>query len=149
MKRNRVVFLISALVLLTAAVAAVHLSGRAAPVEGTLRVEKGGNAVELPIAKLELANVRGTVVNGKGESRAIDAPGLLLSAVLEAADVQAETQVTVTADDAYSAAVSAAELSAPDMVYLIQQEDGGMQMVVFGDANSKRNVSDVAMVTVE
>lgn len=149
MKKNRVVLLISALVLLTAAAAAVRLSGRAVPAAGTLRIEKGGNAVELPVAELELANVRGTVVNGKGESRAIDSQGLLLSAVLDAADVQAEAQVTVTADDAYSAAVSAAELSAPDMVYLIQQEDGGMQMVVFGDANSKRNVSNVAMVTVE
>lgn len=149
MKKYRAVLLAAALVLLTAVAAAIHLSGRTAPAEGALRVEKDGKAVELSIAGLELEDVQGSVVNGKGETRVIDGQGLLLSAALDAAGVQAASHVTVTADDEYSVVVTAEELSAPDMVYLIQQEDGKMQMVVFGDANSKRNVSNVARLTVE
>ena len=46
-------------------------------------------------------------------------------------------------------AVTAEELAAPDKVYLIAQEEDGVQLVVFGDSNSKRNVSNVVRVTVE
>ena len=63
--------------------------------------------------------------------------------------MQADRQVTVTADDEYSAVVTAEELAAPDKVYLIAQEEDGVQLVVFGDSNSKRNVSNVVRVTVE
>ena len=93
--------------------------------------------------------VQGTVVNGRGESRAIDGQGVLLSALLERAEMRADVQITVTADDEYSAVVTAEELAASDKAYLIAQEEGGVQLVVFGDADSRRNVSNVVRVTVE
>lgn len=136
------------LVLLTAAVAVVHLAARTAVPEGALRVEYGDRALELPLEQLELTAVHGTVVNGKGEARTVDAQGILLSQVLREAGIAEFSEVTVTADDEYSAAVTAEEIAAPDKVYLIRQDEGGMQLIVFGDGNSKRNVSGAVRLSV-
>ena len=150
MKKNRIITLaVSILLFVTVIAAFLHLSGRISPTEGALYIEKNGRAVELAISDLVMEPVQGTVVNGKGETRTIDGQGFLLSALLEQAEMQAGHQVTVTADDEYSAVVAAEELCASDKVYLIVQEEGGVQLVVFGDANSKRNVSNVVRVTIE
>ena len=137
------------LVLVTAAVAVFYLTTRPAAPEGALRIENGGQVTELPLERLELVPVRGTVVNGKGEERTVDAQGVLLSEVLREAGISEFAQVAVTADDAYSAAVTAEEVHEPDRVYLIQQEEGGLRLIVFGDSNSKRSVSDVVSLSVK
>lgn len=139
---------IIALVLLTATVAVVYLSTRPDTPEGTLRIENGGQVIELPLERLEMIPVRGAVVNGKGEERAIDAQGVLLGQVLREAGISAFAEVTVTADDAYNAVVTAEEIGEPDRVYLIRQDEGGLRLVVFGDSNSKRSVSDVVSLSV-
>lgn len=149
MKKIKPIYIvIAALVLLTAAAAAVHLTQRAHVAAGTLRVEHGGKAVELDVGRLELSPVQGTVRNGKGEERSIDGQGVLLSQVLEQAGVGGYTAVTVTADDEYSAAVTADEAAQPGRVYLLLQEDGSLRLVVFGDENSKRSVSNVKLICV-
>lgn len=137
------------LILVTAAVAVFYLTTRPAAPEGTLRIENGGQVTELPLERLELVPVQGTVVNGKGEERTVDAQGVLLSEVLREAGISEFAQVAVTADDAYSAAVTAEEVHEPDRVYLIQQEEGGLRLIVFGDSNSKRSVSDVVSLSVK
>ena len=55
----------------------------------------------------------------------------------------------MTADDAYNAVVTAEEIAEPDRVYLIQQDEGGLRLIVFGDSNSKRSVSNVASLSVK
>lgn len=138
------------LILVTAAAAAFHLTTRAAVPEGVLRVElAGGQTKELSLEKLKLVPVQGTVVNGKGEESAVDAQGILLSDMLREAGVTEYSVVTVTADDEYSAQVTAEEIAESGKVYLIRQEEGGMQMIVFGDENSKRKVSDVVRLSVQ
>ena len=57
-------------------------------------------------------------------------------------------KVLVVADDAYSAEVTAEEIAAPGQVYLMRQEDG-IRLVVFGDSNSKRNVTNVVRLEVK
>lgn len=137
-----------ALVLLTAVVAVFYLTTRPVVPEGTLRIENGGRVIELPLERLELIPVRGTVINGRGEERTVDAQGVLLSEVLREAGISEFAEVTVTAGDAYHAAVTAEEIAEPDRVYLIQQDGGGLRLIVFGDSNSKRSVSDVASLSV-
>ena len=44
--------------------------------------------------------------------------------------------------------VTAEDVNAPDRVYLIRQEENGMQLIVFGDDNSKRNFSDVERLSI-
>ena len=137
------------LVLITAAVAIFYLITRPAASEDMLRIENGSQVMELPLERLEFIPVQGTVVNGKGEERTIDAQGVLLSEVLREAGISEFTEVTVTADDAYNAVVTAEEIAEPDRVYLIQQDEGGLRLIVFGDSNSKRSVSDVASLSVK
>ena len=140
---------IIALVLLTVIVAIVYLSTRPNTPEGTLRIENGSQVIELPLERLKFLPVRGTTVNGKGEERTIDAQGVLLSEVLWEAGIEEFSEATVTAGDAYNATVTAEEIAAPDRVYLIQQDEGGLRLIVFGDSNSKRSVSDVASLSVK
>ena len=140
--------IVIALVLITAMVAVFYLNTRTAAPKGTLLIEYGDQALELPLEQLKLTAVHGTVVNGRGEERAVDAQGILLSQVLREAGVTDFSEVTVTADDEYSARVSAEEAAETGKVYLIQQDEGWMQLIVFGDGNSKRNVSNVERLSV-
>lgn len=149
-KISSVQVMVLILLLVTAAAAAFHLTTRAAIPEGALRVElAGGQVKELSLERLKLVPVQGTVVNGKGEESTINAQGVLLADVLREAGVTEYSVVTVTADDEYSARVTAEETAEPGKVYLIRQEEGGMQMIVFGDENSKRKVSDVVRILVQ
>ena len=137
------------LVLITTVVAVIYLTTRPATQEGILRIENGGQVIELPLKRLTFASVHGTTVNGKGEERTIDAQGVLLDQVLREAGISEFAEVTVTADDAYNAIVTAEEIAEPDRVYLIRQDEGGLRLIVFGDRNSKRSVSDVASLSVK
>ena len=149
MKNRRVWLLISALAVLTAILAAIHFATRDAVPEGTLKIETSTLTLEVTLSDLELTEVKGSAVNGKGEEKAIDAQGILLSNLLEQLQISGFERVTAEADDAYSASVSAAEIAAPNKVYLITQEDSGVQLMVFGDSNSKRHVSGVVCLKIQ
>lgn len=149
MKKNKLtIIIVAVLVIITAIIAAVHLSSRVSPPKGVLRIEAAGKVTELPLSQLELTNVHGTVVNGKGEERTVDAQGLLLSDVLAQAGVSTYAEVTVVADDEYTAVVTADEVEASDRVFLLIEAGEQPQLLVFGDTNSKRNVSNVIRLVV-
>ncbi len=98
-------------------------------------------------AELPLQQVKGTISNAKGETFPIDAKGISVAAFLDELDISGYSKVTVVADDEYRAEVSADEVAADSVVYLIE-EDGGVKMLVFTDKNSKRNVSNLVRVEV-
>ncbi|MCI8698798.1 MAG: hypothetical protein HFF29_06810 [Oscillospiraceae bacterium] len=149
MKKNRpAILLLAVLLAVTAAAAGIHLSTRQTAQMGTVLVEYGGKVEELSLDRVELTAVRGTVINGKGEERRVDAQGAPLSAVLAEAGITSYTQAAVTADDEYSVTVTQEEATAPDRVFLIVQEGERPQLLVFGDPNSKRNVTNVIRLTV-
>lgn len=149
MKKNRLAILLLAVLLaVTAAAAGIHLSTRQTAQMGTVLVEYGGKVEELSLDRVELTAVRGTVINGKGQERRVDAQGAPLSAVLAEAGITSYTQTAVTADDEYSVTVTQEEAAAPDRVFLIVQEGERIQLLVFGDPNSKRNVTNVIRLTV-
>ena len=68
--------------------------------------------------------------------------------MLEAAGIEKFTRVCATANDEYSAVITAEEILNPSRVYIMETEKG-LNLVVFGDSNSRRNVSDVARLGVE
>ena len=148
-KVEPVKIVIIVLVLITTVVAIFYLTTRPATQEGILRIENGGQVIELPLERLTFASVHGTTVNGKGEERTIDAQGILLDQILREAGISEFTEVTVTADDAYNAVVTAEEIAEPDRVYLIQQDEGGLRLIVFVDRNSTRSVSYVEYLSVK
>jgi hypothetical protein len=115
---------------------------------GQLVVSYQNKQQEVVFAQLPLQQIQGTISNAKGQTFPVDAKGLSAEAFLAALNISGFSKMTVVADDEYRAEVSAAEIAAEDTVALILQEDGGVQMVVFTDSNSKRNVTNVVRVEV-
>ncbi|MCM1148864.1 MAG: hypothetical protein NC319_02090 [Butyricicoccus sp.] len=146
-KKRTVALSFTALIILTVILAAVHLNTRVRVPAGTLQIETAQGSVSVFLSELELRTVRGTLVNGKGEEKDVDAQGLLLSELLAACRVAVSTQVTAIAADEYSAVVTADEVSEADGVYLAV-EDGSARLIVFGDPNSKRQVTDIVRLVV-
>ena len=150
MKRSRKITLLvlAVLIALTAAVAVIHLSARTEEPEGAIRVECAGESVTVAWDTLELVPVQGQMKTGKGELREIDAQGILLQDLIRAAgfDPADCAGADVAAADSYHAQVSRQELLEEDKVYVIAQETGGFRQIVFGDENSKRNISDLTDV---
>ncbi len=145
MKKKYLIWLIAVIVVLTAILAAVHLSHREAPAQGSLLVKAGGQTITVAEKDLTFVPVEGTTVNGKGEEKQISGEGVALREVLAQAGVQAVAQVTVFADDEYSAVVTADELAEDGRVWLLHTEEG-YRLIVFGDKNSKRDVKNVARI---
>lgn len=148
MKKNAKLWILAGVLVLTAAVAVIHLTTRTVVPEGRLLIVYNGAESEITLSELDLQPVRGTVSNAKGETRTIDAQGIPVADVLSQAGVDDFTKVTVVADDEYRAEVMEEELSSNGQIYFILQEEGGFQMIVFTDSNSKRNVSNVARIEV-
>lgn len=150
MKRtSRSTWLIAALTLLTAALAMAYLATRDTAPIGTVRIESPGKTADIALSQLELSSIKGSILNGKGEEKVIETQGLPMSQLLQQNRFEGFSSVTVTADDAYSAAVTAEEIASPGRIYLTLQEDDGIRLLVFGDADSKRQVSNVVKLYVQ
>lgn len=150
MKRKKQYLVILALLVLTAVLAALHLTTRVSVPENAIRVTWNGKTTYLDVSDIGGEEVQGTLVNGKGKETAIDAQGMALSRALEKAyvDVSAVQSVTVTARDEFSAEVSGEELRQAGKAYLLCDEEGAM-LVVFGDSNAKRKVHQVERIDVQ
>jgi len=129
--------------------AVVHLTVRQDVPQGTLLLVTKEGQTSISLASLPLAAVKGTLTNARGETREISGEGIPLSAVLESTDVNSFSQVTITAEDEFSATVTREEINMPEKVYLVSQGEDSFQLVVFGDADSRRNVTDVIRLEVE
>ena len=140
MKSKKAVYVIlTVLLVLVAVLAAAHFATRESVPEGAVLVRQDGRERTIDPEKLFQTQVTGAIVNGKGEERSIDAQGIALE---ELANGE-YTAVKVTSDDEYSAEVSADEV---ENAFLILNADHSVQLVVFGDANSKRAVRNVVSV---
>ena len=140
MKQKKLILMIlAALVLLTAALAIVHLCTRDQVPEGALMVTCDGETSYIEIDKLTMTEVSGTVTNGKGEEKTIRGPGVPLFSLLDGEFRSA----VVSAEDEYTATVG---IEDAENAFLILSENGSMRLVVFGDANAKRDVKQVVKV---
>ena len=148
MKKSKVVFLILLLVALTGVLAAVHLTTRDKVGENEVQLTYQDKTYSVEYKKLDLEQVTGTRVNGKGEEKKVEAPGILLRKLLEEKDIEEYSQVTVVSDDSYSAKIAVEEIKEEEKAYLLLQEEE-LRLVVFGDENSKRSVSNVKQIIVE
>ena len=151
MKKNRVlIVIIVCLLVLTAVLAIVHQTTRIQDIEGAVLVEIDGRSVAVQISEMSLVPVQGTMVNNKGESREINGQGILLADVLALAGVQVDevSGVSVTSSDEYRVEVTGEELETPEKAYLLIEEESA-RLMVFGVSGAKRNVKNVARITVE
>ena len=148
MKKSKVVFLILLLVALTGVLAAVHLTTRNKVGADEVQLTYKDKTYSVEYKKLDLEQVTGTRVNGKGEEKKVEAAGILLRKLLEEKNIEEYSQVTVVSDDSYSAKIAAEEIKEEEKAYLLLQEEE-LRLVVFGDENSKRSVSNVKQIVVE
>lgn len=147
-KLNKAVLLIVVLLAITAIAAVVHLSTREDVAEGTVLIQAGEESYEVQLAELDYEHVTGTRVDGKGDEKEVDGQGILLKDLLAKTDVKDYTEINVVADDSYTASLTKAEVEEAGKVYLILQEEGGLRLIVFGDSNSKRSVSNVVQIVI-
>lgn len=148
MKKKHIrVLLAAGVILLTGVVACVHLATRTSTEEGQIQIMYEEKTVSVSLTELELRPVQGSISNAKGETFEIDAKGFPLEELLASAGVTSYETVSVIADDEYYAKLTFAELHGEREVYLLEEE-AGARLIVFGDANSKRNVSRVARIEI-
>lgn len=149
LKKYRVLIFVIPFIILTVIAAILHLNTRHAVAEGSLRLVSGEKEVILDISKFEYKQVTGVRVNGKGEEIPIDAPGVSLMDVVSYSEPANYEKVTVVSDDSYYAELSAEEVKDDSRAFLILDDEKKLRLVVFGDANSKRSVTNVVQITVE
>jgi len=152
MKKNLVSKIIIALLLVTAVLATVHLATRLPEETGAIQIIYNGKMVSVSLPQLPLQDISTTVINGKGEEKAIEGKGIPLSAVLDQAgvDLTATQQVKVVAADEFSACLTVQETMEDGRAYLMQEDsEERPRLVVVGDPDSKRRVKGVTRIEVE
>ena len=148
MKSRKAIILAVLLIIITAITAIAHLSTRQEVPEHALLVSIKGEELLLDIDKFEYEHVSGIRVNGKGEEVPVEGNGIAVKEVLEKADLKEYSKISVIADDSYSAELSSEEINEDGKAYLLEDEEG-LRLVVFGDKDSKRSVSNIAQIVVE
>ena len=150
MRKHRAVIFIVILLIVTGIMTMLHFNTREEVPEGAIGVVSGEDTCIIDIHELVYEQVTGTRANGKGEEKEVNASGVLLKNVLAEAGITEYEKVSVVADDAYSVEVSAEEVEDETKIYLIQdEEEVRLRLIVFGDKDSKRSVSNVAQIIVE
>ena len=149
MKLRKIIFFVAILFLFTGIAAVVHLGTRQEVPENALKVTVGDKEYLIDIEKLEYKHVEGIRVNGKGEEIPVEGQGVRLQEVLEDVDITKYSVVSAISDDSYSASLSVEEVLDAEKAFLLCQEEEGLRMVVFGDENSKRSVSNIVQIIIK
>lgn len=145
MKNRKLFIIVIILVVLTVLLAVTYLSGREQIAENTVLLTVGGKNQTVSLDNLSYQSISGVRVNGKGEEIPVSGQGVSLSDLLAQCGVTKYETVTVVSDDSYSAQVHADE--AENANFLL--EEGTLRLIVFGDSNSKRSVSNIKQITIE
>ena len=148
--KKSVFIVVFILFLLTGILAAVHIGTREKVPDNALKLICNGESTFIRKDELQMCHVSGTAVNGKGELKEIDGEGVSLYEMLVDAgiDIDAISHVKITASDEFSALIDGEELRQQDKAWLLDDEEDGLRLVVFGDTDSKRRVRSVALVEV-
>ena len=149
MKKNRLMIFAFVLVAVTAIAAIIHLNTRDEVAEGQIKLINGDKEITVNLNDFEYEQLSGIRVNGKGEEIPVEGKGILMRDLLKTVETIEYETVQVMADDSYTAEVTAEEVMEDGKVCLFLQEEGGLRLVVFGDENSKRSVSDVVQIIIE
>lgn len=146
-KVNKAVILIVVLLVLTGAAAILHLSTREKVADGTIQLINGQETLEIAFSELPMDQVTGKRINGKGEEKEVNAPGISVQNLLNLKEVDTFAEVQIISDDSYTASLTKEEVEAEGKAYLILEENE-LRLVVFGDQNSKRSVSNVVRIEI-
>ena len=157
---KKLLIVIIALVAVTAIVAAVHLSNQ--DTVACMVISQNDRQIDVSFEDLGNETFSGELIDGKGDVTHHEYTGILLKKALEkkGIDLSGISRVTVTSADNYSVEFTAEEILQEDKVYVAVTADGkqiegidpgtdGVQLIVFGDANSRRCVRFAQKITIE
>lgn len=149
MKSNKLKYFIIALAFVALGSGIFYFATRKEVAKDTILITYQSEEIVVPLDDLTYEYVKGELVNGKGETKAVEGDGIALSALLTQYDITTYSEVKVEASDAYQASISYDEVQEVGRAYLLKQEESGVRLVVFKDENSKRAVTDLVKIIVE
>ena len=145
MKNRKLIAAAALLLMLVLLFSWLHLSSREQVAEQCVQLVVDGKSDERNLSAFRYEQISGVRINGKGEEIPVSGQGISLPDLLKQCGVSTYQCVCVVSDDSYSAEVHADE--AENAHFLL--EEGTLRLIVFGDSNSKRSVSDVKQIIVE
>lgn len=148
MKKHKAYIFIIILVVLTGVAAFLHLSTREQVPEHCVAVSYDGNIVYVDLDTLAYEHVSGVRINGKGEEKPVEGQGILLKDMLAQYEISYYKTISIISDDSYTANVDSTEVLEDGKVYLMYEEEE-LRLVVFGDTDSKRSVSNVVKIDIQ
>ena len=160
MKRALLVKIVVVLLIATCVVAVLHLRNQEEI--ACMVIEHEAFRIDVTFEDLDKGAFSGELIDGKGDVTSHEYTGILLRDLLEAKgiDLSQLSGITVTSADNYSVQFTMEEILANDKVYIAVTADGaaiagidpgtdGLQVIVFGDANSKRCVRYAQKITIQ
>ncbi|MBR4026333.1 MAG: hypothetical protein IKJ01_02075 [Lachnospiraceae bacterium] len=148
MKSNKIFIFLSIIVVLAIIFGVRHFQMREDIPENTLQIETKEETYLVDITQLSYKQVTGTRVNGKGEEKQVEGQGILLKELFFQQNISDFSKAIILADDSYQVEVTAEEIHQEEKVYLFYEENE-LRLIVFGDKDSKRSVSNVVEIKVE
>ncbi len=146
--RRSVLFFVGLCLVLVAGLSVLHLKTREKVPEHQILVETSDGKTYIDLDNIKTESIRGEVVNGKGEVKEVSGEGILLSSLLKDELPNDYSTILVCALDEYQATLTKEELLDEGKAYLFL-ENNSARLYVFGDENSKRNVTDVVKIVIE
>ena len=148
---------IAALLLITIIVSAIHLSKQEEV--SCMLIKSAGNEIEVSFEDLDKQDFSGQLIDGKGDVTSHAYSGILIKDLLQdkGIDLSDFSSLTVTSADNYSVVFTREEIMSDGSVYAATVADGitiegiksgepGVQIIVFGDENSRRCVRYAAII---
>lgn len=151
---------IAAVLIIIGVILAVKVRGTA-PDQSGLIIQNGEKTITCNWEDLNKTVFTGEIVNGKGEVSSHEYKGIELIELFNAngIEIKKDTKITVASEDNYSADITGEEVMTGSKVYvavlcddkMIENIEGGQggQLVVYGDANAKRQVRYLKTITIE
>ena len=131
--------------------AAVLLAGCSAA-KGSVKVRQGNDLSKtVDLTALTCEPVRGSSVDENGKSVEIDTTGVLVSDVLQAANIDSSWigNISVQSRDKQTVEVTGSELNMASKAYLTPQDDGTWSLVVLSDDDDGFMLRDVVYLHAE
>lgn len=163
MQNNKHKFIIGIIVaVLVAVIIGLTVSIRSsAPKDDGLIIETGDKEIVIAYDKLNKEQFTGEIVNGKGEVSNSKYSGIELNELLEdnSIEITADSHVSAVSEDNYEAELTGDEILTDGKIYIailaddemIESIDGkqGAQLIVYGDANAKRQVRYLKTIIIQ
>jgi len=151
---------IAAVFIMIGVILAVKVRGNA-PDQSGLIIQNGEKTITVSWEDINQTTFTGEIINGKGETSNHEYKGIELVELFKVngIEIKEDTKITVTSEDNYTAELTGEEVLTGNKVYVavvcdnesiegIEGNQGG-QLVVYGDANAKRQVRYLKIITIE